>query len=93
MPDPVDCVQGALDALGLDIQVTDVKPGFVDTEMTAGREDMFWVATPEEAARQIFTAIRKKKRHVYVTRRWRLMAWVMKSLPYPLVSKIVNRKR
>lgn len=81
------------DGLGLDIQVTDVKPGFVATEMTAGREGMFWVATADEAARQIYTAIRKRKRHVYVTRRWRLMGWVMKTLPYPLVSKIVNRKR
>jgi short-subunit dehydrogenase len=81
------------DKLGVDVQVTDVKPGFVDTEMTAGREGMFWVATPEEAARQIFTAIRKKKRHVYVTRRWRLMGWLMKALPYPVVSKIVSRQR
>jgi short-subunit dehydrogenase len=81
------------DKLGVDVQVTDVKPGFVDTEMTAGRGGMFWVATTEEAARQIFTAIRKKKRHVYVTRRWRLMGWLMKALPYPVVSKIVSRQR
>ena len=51
-----------------------------------------WVATPDEAARQIFTAIRKKKRHVYVTRRWRLMGWLMKALPYPVVSRIVRRR-
>lgn len=81
------------DGLGLNIQVTDVKPGFVDTEMTAGRQGMFWVATPEEAARQIVTAIRKRKRHVYVTRRWRLMGWLMKVLPYPIVSRIVSRGR
>jgi short-subunit dehydrogenase len=81
------------DKLGLDIQVTDVKPGFVHTEMTAGRQGMFWVATPEQAALQIYQAIRKKKRHVYVTRRWRLMGWLMKTLPYPLVSKIVSRKK
>lgn len=81
------------DKLGLDIQVTDVKPGFVDTEMTAGRQDMFWVATSEQAALQIYQAIRKKKRHVYVTRRWRLMGWLMRALPYPVVSKIVSRGR
>lgn len=79
------------DRHGVDVQVTDVKPGFVDTELTAGRNDMFWVATPEEAARQIYTAIRKRKRHVYVTRRWRLMGWLMKSLPYPVVSFLVTR--
>jgi short-subunit dehydrogenase len=65
----------------------------VDTPMTAGREDMFWVATPEKAARQIYDAIRKRKRHVYVTKRWRLMGWLMKSLPYPLVSWLAAKRR
>ncbi len=81
------------DRLGVDVTVTDVKPGFVATPMTEGREDMFWVASPEEAAKQIYQAIRKKKRHVYVTRRWRLMAWLMKTLPYPLVSAISSRRQ
>jgi len=81
------------DYAGADVTVTDVKPGFVATPMTEGREDMFWLATPEEAARQIYEAIRKKRRHVYVTRRWRLMAWVMKVMPYPLVSAISTRRQ
>ncbi len=81
------------DYAGADVTVTDVKPGFVATPMTEGREDMFWLATPEEAARQIYEAIRKKRRHVYVTRRWRLMAWVMKVMPYPLVSWISTRRQ
>ncbi|NIR44727.1 MAG: SDR family NAD(P)-dependent oxidoreductase [Gemmatimonadetes bacterium] len=78
---------------GLPIQVTDVKPGFVATPMTRGREGMFWVATTEEAAAQIYRAIRKRKRHVYVTRRWRLIAWVAKALPYPLVALITRRRQ
>ncbi len=78
---------------GVDVTVTDVKPGFVETPMTQGRKDMFWVASPEKAAEQIFGAIKKKKRHVYVTRRWRLMAWVMKALPYPVVSAIHSRRQ
>ena len=81
------------DGLGVDVTVTDVKPGFVATPMTEGRRDMFWVASADEAARQIYDAIRNKKRHVYVTRRWRLMAWVMKTLPYPVASLLVNRRR
>jgi short-subunit dehydrogenase len=81
------------DYAGADVTVTDVMPGFVATPMTEGRKDMFWVATAEEAARQIYDAIRKKKRHVYVTRRWRLMAWVMKLMPYPLVSAISTRRQ
>ncbi|HSG81866.1 MAG TPA: SDR family NAD(P)-dependent oxidoreductase [Gemmatimonadota bacterium] len=81
------------DGLGLPIHVTDVKPGFVATPMTEGRKDMFWVAQPETVAAQIYSAIRKKKRHVYVTRRWRVMAWVMKVMPYPIVSMIVARRQ
>jgi len=41
----------------------------------------FWVASPEMAAEQIFTAIRRRKEHAYITRRWRLMAWVVKLAP------------
>ncbi len=78
------------DGRGVDVAVTDVKPGFVDTPMTEGREAMFWVAPAEKAARQICEAIRKRKRHVYVTRRWRLIAWLMKWLPYPLVARQVR---
>ena len=75
-----------------DVQVTDVKPGFVDTPMTAGRADMFWVASPQTAARQIYEAIRKRKRHAYVTKRWRFVAWLMKTLPYPLVALLSGRR-
>jgi short-subunit dehydrogenase len=81
------------DSLRVDVRVTDIKPGFVATPMTEGRSDMFWVAPADTAARQIYDAIRKKKRHAYVTKRWRLMAWVMKSLPYPIVSMISSRRR
>lgn len=63
-----------------DIQVTTIEPGFVDTAMAKG-EGLFWVATPELAAKQIFDAIRKKKKHAYVTKRWRAMGWLMKILP------------
>lgn len=62
------------------ITVTDVQPGFVDTAM-AKSPARFWVATPETAARQILTAIFARKRQVYVTRRWRLYAWLMRGIP------------
>jgi short-subunit dehydrogenase len=72
--------------LRLPISVTDVQPGFVDTAM-AKSDRKFWVASPEKAARQIFDAIRKRKKHVYVTRRWRLIAWIIKVLPDWLAHK------
>lgn len=72
---------------GLPITVTDIKPGYVRTPMTA-KMNMFWDASAEEAARQIYWAISKKKKHAYITRRWRLMAWVTKLLPDWLYLKV-----
>ncbi len=71
----------------LPITVTDIKPGFVDTAMAQGI-GMFWVASPQKAARQIFNAIRKKKSHAYITRRWRLIAWLLKLMPECLYNRI-----
>jgi short-subunit dehydrogenase len=80
------------DRSGAAVQVTDVKPGFVATAMTENREDVFWVASAEKAAAQICAAIRKRRRHVYVTRRWRLVAWLMKTVPYALLSRLVRMR-
>jgi short-subunit dehydrogenase len=67
-------------ARGLPVVVTDVQPGFVDTPM-AKADRMFWVASADTAAEQIWAAIRKRRKHVYVTRRWRLVAWLIKVTP------------
>ena len=71
----------------LPVIVTDVQPGFVDTRM-AKAERTFWVASPEKAARQIIEAIRGRKQHVIITRRWRLIAWLMRIVPDALYSRI-----
>ena len=64
----------------LPIVVTDVQAGFVDTAMAKG-EGLFWVAPVDVAAGQIADAIRRRRRHAYVTRRWRLIAWILRLLP------------
>ncbi len=71
----------------LPITVTDIQPGFVDTAMAQG-EGLFWVASPVKAVGQIFAAIEKKKRHAYVTRRWRLIAWLLKLMPSWLYCRL-----
>lgn len=62
------------------ITVTDVLPGYVKTNMAQG-ENLFWMSSAEKAARQIYHAIKKKKKVVYVTKRWRLVAWILKATP------------
>lgn len=69
------------------IHVTDVRPGFVDTAMAKG-EGMFWVAPVDKAARQIVSAIERKKKVVHITRRWSLISLLLKVLPYGLLKRV-----
>ncbi|MFQ5580943.1 MAG: SDR family NAD(P)-dependent oxidoreductase [Nitrospiria bacterium] len=72
---------------GLPITITDIQPGFVDTAMAKG-EGQFWVASPQKAATQIFNAIRKKKNHAYITKRWKVIGWALKTIPDFLYNKL-----
>lgn len=69
------------------IIITDIQPGYVKTDILRGG-GYFWVASAHKAAQQIYEAIRKKKRHAYITKRWRLMGWVLKTTPRPLYDRI-----
>jgi short-subunit dehydrogenase len=64
----------------LPISITNIKPGYVKTDVLV-KENLFWVASPEKAALQIYNAIDKKKDHAYITKRWRLIAWLLKIVP------------
>jgi len=64
----------------LKINITDIRPGFVATDMAKG-EKLFWAASPEKAAGQIYRAIRLKRKIAYVSKRWRLFALAMKIAP------------
>ena len=64
----------------LPISVTDIQPGFVDTAMAQG-DGLFWVAPVKVASKQIVRAIKRRRSHAYITRRWRLIAWLIRCLP------------
>lgn len=69
------------------ITVTDIQPGFVDTAMAQG-DGLFWVASPQKAANQIYRAIQQKKKRAYITKRWAVVAWLLKILPSSWYAKI-----
>jgi short-subunit dehydrogenase len=71
----------------LQLRVTDIRPGFVDTKM-AEVPERFWVAPVQKAARQIHRALEKKKAVAYVTRRWALIGWMLKWIPGSLYRRI-----
>jgi len=64
-----------------DISVSTIMPGFVESEMTEGKRDLFWVQETEKAAKQIADAIERKKHETYITKRWRLVGWFVKLIP------------
>jgi short-subunit dehydrogenase len=69
------------------IFITDIRPGLVDTEMAKG-EGLFWVMPVDKVVRQIFKAIKKKRKIAYVTKRWGLIAWVLELIPGPMYSRM-----
>lgn len=72
------------------IHITDIRPGYVLTPMTENQQGMFWVATPQKAAQQIYDAIIQKKQVAYITKRWKIIAIVLKFFPF-LVTKIKKK--
>ena len=70
-----------------DVGIICVEPGFVDTKMAKGNK-RFWVVPLDKAARQIITGIEKKKQKVYVSKRWWLVARLMRLTPFWLYKKI-----
>jgi short-subunit dehydrogenase len=73
--------------LNLSIFVTDIRPGFVDTDMAKG-EGQFWVAPVEKATRQIFDAIKQKNEIAYITKHWRLIAIILKHIPRQIYDRM-----
>ena len=72
---------------GSSIKITDIRPGFVDTAMAKGKS-LFWVASVHKAAEQIVEAIRQKKHVVYITKRWRLIAVLLKAIPFSILKRV-----
>jgi short-subunit dehydrogenase len=67
------------------IYITDIQPGFVKTKEAKNKQ--FWVASPQKAARQIIAAIAAKKWRVYITKRWWLIAQLIKYVPSSLYHR------
>lgn len=67
------------------ITVTNILPGYVDTDIITG--PTFWMAPLDKASKQIYSAIKRKKRKAYITKRWRLVALMMKVVPPHILIK------
>lgn len=64
-------------AKGTDIIVTEIRPGLVDTRMAKG-EGLFWVMPLDKVCKRIIKAIDKRQKRLIVTRRWRIINFILK---------------
>jgi len=73
------------------IKIITVKPGFVRTKMTEKIEfPSFLAASPEEVAKDIVKAIKKRKKTVYTPWYWRIIMFFIKILPESILRKLKN---
>ena len=72
------------------VAVTEIIPGWVNNERIdyTNVPDTYWVATAEDAALQIYDAIKAHTKEAYITKRWRIIAWLMKWLPDCIYNRI-----
>lgn len=75
-------------ALKSQVIVTDVKPGFVETDMIAGNKSAVMMISAERAAEILFKNFGKNKAVFYLPARWRFIAWIAQFLPIKLSERI-----
>jgi short-subunit dehydrogenase len=63
------------------VRVVTVKPGFVETRMTAGMASTPWKISADRAAEIIVRRARRGPETVYVPARWRYVMWVIRAMP------------
>lgn len=70
------------------VNVLDIKPGFVDTPMTAAfKKGPLW-AKPQHIAKSIVTAIEKGKQTLYTPFFWRWIMLIIRNIPETLFKRL-----
>jgi len=72
----------------LGVRVVTIKPGFVDTAMTRGKEGLFWLISADQAAEIILAKARRGVVVAYVPARWRLVMTIIRSIPSFIFSRL-----
>lgn len=70
------------------VHVMTVKLGFVDTRMTFGMETAIPIASPQQAARAIYTAQKRRENELYYPRFWKGIMGVIKVIPEGLFKRL-----
>ncbi|HET8842857.1 MAG TPA: SDR family NAD(P)-dependent oxidoreductase, partial [Ktedonobacteraceae bacterium] len=70
------------------VAVVTIKPGMVDTPMTAHMRKSRLFADPQVVGRGIYDAMLKRKDVVYLPGYWRIIMMVIKSIPEPIFKRL-----
>ena len=71
------------------VHVATVKPGFVDTRMTAGMKlPPLLTAKPEEVGRAVFAAEQKRRDSIYVRPIWQIVMLIIRLIPERIFKKL-----
>lgn len=63
------------------VNVITIKPGFVKTGVTEGQTGLFFLISPEQAAEDIWKAIKGRKQTVYTPFQWRYLMLIIRHIP------------
>ena len=63
------------------VNVLTVKPGYVLTDMTAGRKNLYFAISADRAAANIYKAIRGHKQVIYTASIWWLVMLMVRNIP------------
>jgi short-subunit dehydrogenase len=70
------------------VQVSTIKPGFVETEMVAGKGGLLWMISPDVAADTIVRRVERGTEVFYLPSRWRIVGTIVRALPSFLFRRI-----
>ena len=71
-------IRQKVNSIGAKIFVTDIRPGLVNNDEVVKKDGLFLGIPPEKAASQVYKAIVKKKKYVYITKRWSFLSWMLR---------------
>ncbi len=70
------------------VDVLDIRPGFVDTPMTADFDKGLLWASPDTVAAAIARSVDRSRSLVYTPFFWRYLMWVIRLIPEPLFKRM-----
>lgn len=81
-----DGLRGRLHSHG--VQVLNIKPGVIDTPMTAHLKQGLLASTPEKVAADVHKAVRKGRDILYTPARWWAIMFIIRHIPERIFKKL-----